>query len=276
MSGAGCYTCLKMTISKLETLTLNQIKAGRELAKIFPGKNLERSLCLLAAAGTAINFIFQKRLINETRTNRGFSLEEVYRAFLPLAGRFANPKLPLGFLLTDTFGNMYHHVAIALANALGLEGVSVGNVTNLSSLEPYIQPGEKAVVVSLRNDFIWEQTLKMQPPKTLSWQKGRHAVAILGFNENRVTITDSFNRQQPERRRGVVVRLPLDVAEYYLKDEANRANQAIIFSRTVLDNLPFKQNNILIPPEVITHLRKTLNLERLEKENLDLAGGQVN
>ncbi len=255
------------TDSDVEVLTLNQIKAGRAIARAFPRKkNLEHSLCLLAAAGTALNFIFQRRLINETEADGGLSLEKIYQVLLPLNGRFANSKLPRGFLLTDALGNMYHHVVIALANALGLEGISVGNVTSLSSLKPYIQPGKKAVIVSLRNDFIWEQTLKMQLPKTLNWRKGRHIVAILGFSGNKVTIADSFNWRQPEKRRGVVVQLPLNVAESYLKDESNRANQAIIFSRDILGNLPFRQNNIFIPPEVIAHLQKTLNLERFERK----------
>ncbi len=243
--------------SDIRALTLNQIRAGREIAKIFPGKkDLGRSLCLLASAGTAINLIFQKRIITEQNEKGNLSLVRVYEVFSQVNGRFVSANLPRGFLIASHSGNMYHHVVVALAEAIGLDAVSLRGVDTLKPLKAYVKTGQSSVIISVKNSFTWEQVLRRKPPKNLNWQEGRHVISILELNNDRITIADPFNWLHPNAGWGIVADFSLGVVKQYLKGAGSEAAKAIIFSRHNLRKLPFTKNDIFIPPEIIGYIHK--------------------
>lgn len=231
---------------------------------------LRRGLCLPCAAASAINQIFNRPVITGRKISydsQQLSIGDMYRLLIPHHGKYQSEKLPKGWLVVNQEGDMYHHSIIAFAKMLRIFGYSITGIHDLSDLRSFVSQNS-GVVISLNNRFVIEQTLKNNPDyveirngqtfiKVQSekgyeykpFRDGRHVVTILQISEENIRIADSFNLPQNYNPYGIIMEIPITVANQYLSYHDNSPTRGIIFSKKQLE-IPFPQNNIIIPKEV--------------------------
>lgn len=234
---------------------------------------LRRGLCLPSAVSTSINLVSRRKVIGD---NDGIlKVGDFYRYLLPHHGHYISDAMKRGWLVVTDTGDMYHHAVVAFAEGLGYTGQSVAGFDTLEKFRAIIAGGGSASV-SMNNRFVIEQTLTNSPENIKvdgevtqikvqtaegqvfrRFEDGRHVVTIVGFEEDTVTIADSFNLPQIGDN-GMLVTLPIKTADTYLRyhDQAMTRGVVITKERHHLDGL--KSTDLLIPDEVRSDLSKKL------------------
>lgn len=237
---------------------------------------LRRGLCLPCAASCAINMILNQPKISGRKTSANseiFTIGDIYRLLIPHHGKYQSEELPYGWLVVNKEGDMYHHSIIAFAQIFGIFGYSFTGINDFSVLKPLVSL-DLSVIISLNNTFVIDQTLKNNPGyvekrdgetfiKVLTnngyefkpFRDGRHVVTILQIDKNNITIADSFNLPQNYNPNGIITTIPVALANQYLTYHDDSPTRGIVFSRHPINNLPFPQNNIIIPQQVLNALQ---------------------
>jgi len=285
-----------------EMLYVSQIKAANDVFKAieevkkgghFPNNlraveetdvfRLRRGLCLPSATAACINHIARKRLVGD---NDGvLTIGEIYRVMLPFHGKhpksLKDMRLSKGWLFATPEGDLYHHTMIALARALDLEALAINNFGSIDNFRPFIERGN-AIALSLDNNFVLDITLQesgLVVKKDSRWQikiegrdgvsyrnfeNGRHVVAVVGYEEGKYLVMDSF--RLPQMQGDIILRVAGKTIDQYLKYATGGDPRAIMFARDAGElKLGEKFSSITYVPEEVVESMKEKYLENSEK-----------
>jgi len=253
--------------------TLNAVKE----TDVF---RLRRGLCLPCASASSINWIENKRVIGDQ--DGKLKVGDIYRLLLPHHGRTDikdqnGDDLPKGWLFATDQGDVYHHAVVAFSKALGIEAEAVSGFRSLNDLRGVVEGGG-AAVVSFDNKFVIEQTLKgkdtlvtntgdkdyiliegEEGPSFRMFEEGRHAVSLVGFENDQVVLIDSFCLPQMSEE-NMVVKLDIDKADRYLDYFTGETSRGIIFSKSkqVTNSCDSFKKDIIVPQRVVDEIRSNL------------------
>lgn len=218
--------------------------------------HIVRSICLPTVASTAVNFVFNSKIIGDETGE--ITVGDFYKVMLPLH-RIEPTKMPasydMGWRVVDDFGNTYHHAVAAFLKIFDLKTYSLREFSGIGELLSAISGREAFLSLSLDNRFSLEKTIDEEGLKYLARiypgfgsQKGRHAVFVSGFTGNRVFIADPFQilkkGESPK-----IKEFDYSEIDWYFSHQAASV-RALAFSKEEIDFPEANINKIYIPDYV--------------------------
>ncbi len=272
------------TIEIMEALVLNQLRAARHALETINDfltvqpvevaglsfferskteKQIARSICLPTVASTAVNFIFQDKIIGDS--DGSIRVGDFYKVMLPLH-KVEPTSLPLpydmGWRITDDKGNTYHHAVAAFLNIFNIKTYSLHSFSGLEWIFSQVKNKKAFVAVSLDNSFLVKKTLdkdsllkvkEIYP--NIGKQPGRHVVFISQFSGNSVFMADSFQYLAPGENPKIKEYRIEEINEYF-NYQLGGPTQALIFTREEIDFPSENVKNMFIPDYVQTKIAR--------------------